>query len=211
MILHIETSGVNCSVALSNEGILLAEQTENAGRFTHSEHLHLFITTVMQQAGITFSELKAIAVSAGAGSYTGLRIGIATAKGLCFALNIPLIAIPTLQIIAAQAPHNPIIIPMIDARRMEVYSAVLNEKYTFIASTQSVILNEESYSEYLAQGKVVFLGDGSDKFAAICKHPNALFISGVFPQAKDMIPFATEKYKLQSFENTAYFEPQYLK
>ena len=171
LLLSIETSGLNCSVALSKDNRILAEKSENAGKFTHSENLHLFIEAVMQQASMPLSALDAIAVSAGAGSYTGLRIGIATAKGLCFALGKPLIAIPTLQILAHQAKAN-CIIPMLDARRMEVYSAV---------------------------------------FAAICKHPNAVFIPDAFPQAKDMIPFAMTKYNAQDFEDIAYFEPTYLK
>ena len=209
-ILHIETSGLNCSVALSKDNRILAEKSENAGKFTHSENLHLFIEAVMQQASLPLTALDAIAVSAGAGSYTGLRIGIATAKGLCFALGKPLIAIPTLQILAHQAKAD-CIIPMLDARRMEVYSAVFNSQYEFVTPTEAKILDEHSYQDELNKGKVTFLGDGSNKFAAICKHPNAVFIPDAFPQSKDMLPFAIAKYNTQDFEDIAYFEPTYLK
>lgn len=164
----------------------------------------------MQQASLPLTALDAIAVSAGAGSYTGLRIGIATAKGLCFALEKPLIAIPTLQILAHQAQAD-CIIAMLDARRMEVYSAVFNSQYEFVTPTEAKILDEHSYQEELNKGKVTFLGDGSNKFAAICKHPNAVFIPNAFPQAKDMLPFAIAKYNAQDFEDIAYFEPTYLK
>ena len=210
-ILHIETSGVNCSVALSEGEVLLNEKAENAGHFTHSENLHLFIEELMATTSLPLSALDAIAVSAGAGSYTGLRIGVATAKGLCFALDKPLIAIPTLQILAHQVKDNNCIIPMIDARRMEVYSAVFDNNYRFISPTEAKILEVDSYKTYLEQGKVVFLGVGSAKFATICTHPNAVFVENAFPQAKDMIPFAVERYKKGAFENIAYFEPQYLK
>ena len=199
IILHIETSGLNCSVALSKDNHILAEKSENAGKFTHSENLHLFIEDVMQQASLPLSAVDAIAVSAGAGSYTGLRIGIATAKGLCFALEKP-----------HQTQGN-CIIPMLDARRMEVYSAVFNSAYQFVSPTEAKILDEHSYQEELNRGKVTFLGDGSTKFATICKHPNAVFIPNAFPEAKDMLPFAIEKYTKQDFEDIAYFEPQYLK
>lgn len=209
-ILYIETSGVNCSVAVSRGEELLAEQSENTGKFTHSEHLHTFIEKVLPQAGVSLGDLDAIAVSGGAGSYTGLRIGVATAKGLCFALGKPLIAIPTLQILASQVQGR-CIIPMIDARRMEVYSAVLNDRYEFVSPSEAKILDADSYSEYLNEGKVIFLGDGAKKFSAICTHPNAVFVENAFPQARDMVRFATERYQRGDFADVAYFEPQYLK
>ena len=140
-----------------------------------------------------------------------MRIGVATAKGLCFALGKPLIGIPTLQILAHQGAEADCIIPMLDARRMEVYSAVFDSEYRFVSPTEAKILDADSYKEYLDKGKVTFLGDGSTKFATICQHPNATFISGAFPEAKDMIPFAIEKYKAADFEDIAYFEPPHLK
>ena len=121
------------------------------------------------------------------------------------------IGIPTLQILAHQVTQADCIIPMLDARRMEVYSAVFDSKYRFVSPTEAKILDVDSYKEYLDKGKVTFLGDGSTKFATICQHPNAIFIAGAFPEAKDMIPFAIEKYKAADFEDIAYFEPTYLK
>ncbi|MFK8302515.1 tRNA (adenosine(37)-N6)-threonylcarbamoyltransferase complex dimerization subunit type 1 TsaB [Capnocytophaga stomatis] len=210
-ILCIETSGINCSVAISEGSSLLAEKAENKGKFTHAESLHVFINEVLNLAKISINELDAIAVSGGPGSYTGLRIGVSTAKGLCFALNKPLIAISTLQILASQITDNQLIIPMLDARRMEVYSAVFDKNFNEIEKTKAKILNENSYTEWLSKGKVVFLGDGVDKFSEICHHPNAFFIKNAYPQAKDMITHAFEKFKNRNFEDIAYFEPNYLK
>ncbi|GET45377.1 tRNA (adenosine(37)-N6)-threonylcarbamoyltransferase complex dimerization subunit type 1 TsaB [Capnocytophaga felis] len=210
-ILCIETSGINCSVAISEENSLLAEKAENKGKFTHAESLHVFINEVLDLANISINELDAIAVSGGPGSYTGLRIGVSTAKGLCFALNKPLIAISTLQILASQITENEFIIPMLDARRMEVYSAVFDKSFNEIEKTEAKILDENSYTEWLSKGKVVFLGDGVDKFSEICRHPNAFFVKNAYPQAKDMIPHAFEKFKNRNFEDIAYFEPNYLK
>ncbi|MDO4782598.1 MAG: tRNA (adenosine(37)-N6)-threonylcarbamoyltransferase complex dimerization subunit type 1 TsaB [Capnocytophaga felis] len=210
-ILCIETSGINCSVAISEENSLLAEKAENKGKFTHAESLHVFINEVLDLATISVNELDAIAVSGGPGSYTGLRIGVSTAKGLCFSLNKPLIAISTLQILASQITDNKFIIPMLDARRMEVYSAVFDKNFNEIERTEAKILDENSYSEWLSKGNVVFLGDGVDKFSEICHHPNAFFVKNACPQAKDMIPHAFEKFKNRNFEDIAYFEPNYLK
>ena len=142
---------------------------------------------------LPLTALDAIAINTNAGSYTGLRIGIVTAKGLCFALGKPLIAIPTLQIFAHQAKAD-CIIPMLDTHHMEVYSVVFNSQYEFVTPTEAKILDEHSYQDELNKGKVTFLGDGSNKFTTICKHPNAVFIPDAFPQAKDMIPFAIAKY-----------------
>ncbi|MDO4228298.1 MAG: tRNA (adenosine(37)-N6)-threonylcarbamoyltransferase complex dimerization subunit type 1 TsaB [Capnocytophaga sp.] len=210
-ILCIETSGVNCSVAIAQNNALLSEKSENKGKFTHAESLHIFIEAVLESVKLTLNSIDAIAISSGPGSYTGLRIGVSAAKGLCFALNKPLIAIPTLQILATQIMDNDIIIPMLDARRMEVYSAVFDRNFNNIQASEAKILDENSYSQWLNQGKVVFLGDGSDKFAKICRHPNAIFRKNAFPQAKDMIRHAFKKFEMQNFENLAYFEPNYLK
>ncbi|GIM48652.1 tRNA (adenosine(37)-N6)-threonylcarbamoyltransferase complex dimerization subunit type 1 TsaB [Capnocytophaga stomatis] len=210
-ILCIETSGINCSVAISEGSSLLAEKAENKGKFTHAESLHVFINEVLNLAKISINELDAIAVSGGPGSYTGLRIGVSTAKGLCFALNKPLIAISTLQILASQITDNQLIIPMLDARRMEVYSAVFDKNFNEIEKTEAKILNENSYTEWLSKGKVIFLGDGAEKFSKICHHPNAFFIKNAYPQARDMVVHAFERFKNKCFEDIAYFEPNYLK
>ncbi|GIM51460.1 tRNA (adenosine(37)-N6)-threonylcarbamoyltransferase complex dimerization subunit type 1 TsaB [Capnocytophaga cynodegmi] len=210
-ILCIETSGLNCSVAISKDSTLIAERTENKGKFTHAESLHVFINEVVSLANISLGEIDAIAVSGGPGSYTGLRIGVSTTKGLCFALNKPLITISTLQILASQITDNEIIIPMIDARRMEVYSAVFDRNFNEIEKTEAKILDKNSYAEWLSKGKVIFLGDGVDKFSEICDNPNAVFVKNAYPQARDMIIHALEKFKNKAFEDIAYFEPNYLK
>lgn len=209
-LLCIETSGVNCSVAIAKNGVLLVEKGENTGQFTHAEKLHVFIEQALQMANIPFEAIAAVAVSSGPGSYTGLRIGVSAAKGLCFAMQKPLIAIPTLQILAKQA-DNLVIIPMLDARRMEVYSAVFDKQHLPQHPTEAVILQADSYQNWLAQGKVVFVGNGAEKFSKICQHPNAIFMPNAFPKAAHMCGLAFEKFKKQAFENVAYFEPDYLK
>ncbi len=211
-ILYIETSGLNCSVAISENDVLLAEKTENKGKFTHAESLHIFIEDVLASVALSPKDMDCIAVSGGPGSYTGLRIGVSTAKGLCFALEKPMVSVSTLQILASQVKNDKkIIIPMLDARRMEVYSAVFDANFNEIEPTQAKILDENSYSDWLSQGEVIFLGDGVEKFANICHNSNAFFIKNAFPQAKDMIPHAFKKYKQHLFEDIAYFEPNYLK
>lgn len=210
-ILCLETSGLSCSVAVSNKEELLAEKSLMSGKFTHAESLHVFIGEVLEEAQISPSQIDAISVSAGPGSYTGLRIGISAAKGLCYALDKPLISVPTLQILARQIKEEGYVIPMLDARRMEVYSAVFDPKREQVSPTQANILDELSYRQWLDSQRVFFIGDGSDKFSKICNHPNAVFISGGYPQAKDMIKYSFEKYKQGQFEDIAYFEPVYLK
>lgn len=212
-ILCLETSGKNCSVALFEDMTqisLIEEQTEH---FSHSENLHIFIERILEQTAI--SRIDAVAISAGPGSYTGLRIGTATAKGLCYAWNIPLIAISTLRILAEKAmacsADFSYCIPMIDARRMEVFTTVYDATMQSIEEERAEILTEASFYNYLEKGKIVFLGDGSDKFQEICNHPNAHFITKQFPSAKDMGALAFIKYKEKNFENLAYFEPFYLK
>lgn len=210
-ILCIETSGLTCSVAIAENGVLLAEKSENKGKFTHAESLHIFIGSVLDQSIMSFDDIDCIAVSGGPGSYTGLRIGVSTAKGLCFALGKPLVSVSTLQILASQVTDSQLIIPMLDARRMEVYSAVFTSDYQEVTPTEAKILDKNSYGEWLSQGKVVFLGDGAEKFSKLCTHTNAVFVPNAFPQARDMVSYAFQKYDQQLFENLAYFEPNYLK
>ena len=207
IILCLETSGKNCSVALFKEGVLIGAKEVVTEQFSHSENLHVFIEEVLKECAIAGKSVSAIAISAGPGSYTGLRIGTATAKGLCYGWGIPLIALPTLRILADIS----YIIPMIDARRMEVFTAVYTKDFSLQAPTVAKILDETSFSSYLAQGKVLFLGDGSGKFAKICQHPNAVFLEAIYPSATQMGSLAAEKYEQQAFEDIAYFEPFYLK
>ena len=215
MLLCIETSGKNCSVALF-EGLQLVSIREvHTEQFSHSENLHVFIEQVLKESNLQPKAIKAIAISAGPGSYTGLRIGVATAKGLCYGWDIPLIALPTLRILAEQVSYEftdiEYIIPMIDARRMEVFTAVYSHDFSPILEERAEILTESTFDTYLNKGKTIFLGDGITKFQAICKHKNAYFWENKFPSAKQMGRLALEKYQAQAFEDIAYFEPFYLK
>ena len=215
MLLCIETSGKNCSVALF-EGVQLVSIREvHTEQFSHSENLHVFIEQVLKESNLQPKAIKAIAISAGPGSYTGLRIGVATAKGLCYGWDIPLIALPTLRILAEQVTYEftdiEYIIPMIDARRMEVFTAVYSHDFSPILGERAEILTESTFDTYLNKGKTIFLGDGITKFQAICKHKNAYFWENKFPSAKQMGRLALEKYQAQAFEDIAYFEPFYLK
>ena len=215
MLLCIETSGKNCSVALF-EGLQLVSSREvHTEQFSHSENLHVFIEQVLKESNLQPKAIKAIAISAGPGSYTGLRIGVATAKGLCYGWDIPLIALPTLRILAEQVTYEftdiEYIIPMIDARRMEVFTSVYSHDFSPILGERAEILTESTFDTYLNKGKTIFLGDGITKFQAICKHKNAYFWESKFPSAKQMGHLALEKYQAQAFEDIAYFEPFYLK
>ena len=215
MLLCIETSGKNCSVALF-EGLQLVSIREvHTEQFSHSENLHVFIEQVLKESNLQPKAIEAIAISAGPGSYTGLRIGVSTAKGLCYGWDIPLIALPTLRILAEQVSYEftdiEYIIPMIDARRMEVFTAVYSHDFSPILGERAEILIESTFDTYLNKGKTIFLGDGITKFQAICKHKNAYFWENKFPSARQMGLLALEKYQAQAFEDIAYFEPFYLK
>lgn len=211
-ILCIETTTTNCSVSISKDGDVLALKELNNANYSHSEKLHLFIEDVLEQAKILKKDLGAIAVSKGPGSYTGLRIGISAAKGLCYALDIPLISIDTLNALALQVKNEKAyVVPMLDARRMEVYTAVFDDQYNLFEKTNAKILNESSFLSYLEKGKVIFIGNANDKFKTVCNHPNAVFIDDALPSAKEMCSEAYLKYKISDFENVAYFEPYYLK
>ncbi|MFT5762536.1 MAG: tRNA threonylcarbamoyladenosine biosynthesis protein TsaB [Polaribacter sp.] len=211
-ILNIETSTKNCSVSISKNGELVAIKELNNGNYSHAEVLHPFINDVLKEAKITIKELNAIAVSKGPGSYTGLRIGVSAAKGLCFSLNIPLISINTLQSLALSISiENGIIVPMLDARRMEVYSAVFDYENNQIREIKAEIINETSFLSYLETSNVYFLGDGAEKCKSLITHSNAIFVDSKFPSAKEMSLLAFDKYKKNDIENVAYFEPFYLK
>ncbi|MBT8259274.1 MAG: tRNA (adenosine(37)-N6)-threonylcarbamoyltransferase complex dimerization subunit type 1 TsaB [Bacteroidia bacterium] len=212
MILQLETATTNCSVSLSSEGETLVFKEDYGSKYSHAERLHVYIDEVVKKAGIKLSELGAVAVSKGPGSYTGLRIGVSAAKGLCYALDIPLIAIPTLQSLASQVQEESgLIIPMIDARRMEVYSAVYNMDCSEIRETKAEILDKNSFSNYLEQGTIHFIGDGVKKASEIINHENARFIHDKLPSANNLSRFSHECFKEKRFEDIAYFEPYYLK
>ena len=213
VILCLETATTNCSVALCKDGNLIALKEDNSKGYSHAEKLHVFIDEILKENNVKIDHLDAIAISKGPGSYTGLRIGVSAAKGLCFAKDIPLISVPTLTALAKQviAKKEEQIIPMLDARRMEVYSAVLDSTYHQIRETRAQILSEASFEEELAKGKVYFIGNGVAKFKEICGHPNAVFIEDRLPSAREMGEIAYDKYKISDIEDVAYFEPFYLK
>lgn len=211
-ILNIETATKNCSVSISKEGKTIALKELNDGNYSHAEKLHELISQVVLEAKISLSDLNAIAVSKGPGSYTGLRIGVSAAKGLSFALDIPLISTNTLQSLALSVSIDKgYKIPLLDARRMEVYSQVFNEKTEKIREVYAEIIDIDSFSEFLNAEKVYFFGDGAQKCEGIITHENAVFIDGKFPSAKEMSAISYEKYLKNEFEDVAYFEPFYLK
>lgn len=212
IILNIETATKNCSVSLAKNGEVLALKELNNGNYSHAELLHQFINDCIAEAGVLKSEINAVAVSKGPGSYTGLRIGVSAAKGLCFALDIPLIAINTLEALSyATKIEKGCIVPMIDARRMEVYTAIFDEHHQEIAQTTAKIVNEDSFLNYLSEHKVYFLGDGAMKCKEIITHNNAIFIDDKFPSASEMTRLSFKKFEQKQFEDVAYFEPFYLK
>ena len=212
IILNIETTTKNCSVSIAEKGEILAIKELNNGNYSHAEVLHPFILDVLKEANLTSDKIDAVAVSKGPGSYTGLRIGVSAAKGLCFALDKPLISIDTLTSLSFSITiEEGIIVPMLDARRLEVYASVFNEKHQKIREIKAEIIDENSFCEYLERSKVYFLGDGSQKCKEIITHKNAIFIDAKFPSAQEMAKLSYEKYKRSDIENVAYFEPFYLK
>jgi tRNA threonylcarbamoyladenosine biosynthesis protein TsaB len=210
MILHLETATKVCSVALSSNGKLLQLSEIDNDAFAHGEQLTVLIEKVIEQESITMQELTAVSVASGPGSYTGLRIGVATAKGLCYALNIPLIAVDALSSLAEMARlkfPGSVLCPMIDARRMEVFSAHFSPDGNFLKPISADVLDENSYSEY---EPFVYFGDGAEKMKEIWKERNIQF-ADVKCSAEGQVRLATEKYNQQQFEDVAYFEPFYLK
>lgn len=213
LILNLETATTNCSVSLAKDGTLLAIKESDTPSYSHSEQLHVFIQEVLKKSSLTLSDLDAIAVSKGPGSFTGLRIGVSAAKGLCFALNIPLISVPTLESMARQMLDTKVdfIIPVLDARRMEVYSAVFDNSLTEIRETKAEIVDEHSFQKYITKGKVLIAGSGAEK----CKVPLAsldiMFDTTIVPSAREMCQLSFNKFNHKDFEDVAYFEPYYLK
>jgi tRNA threonylcarbamoyladenosine biosynthesis protein TsaB len=218
LILCIETATTVCSVALANDESIIAFK-ETRIKNSHAEVVTVFIQELLSENGIEFSDLGAVAVSKGPGSYTGLRIGVSTAKGLCYALNLPLIAIPTLEVLTAgiikdyKTADDQFVLfcPMIDARRMEVYSALYNSDLEQVREIKAEIIEKESFAEYLKKGSVVFLGDGSLKCKGIINHLNAIYSGHLYPSATHMVLLASKSFQKLQYEDVAYFEPFYLK
>lgn len=214
-ILSLDTSTTVCSVAIYEEQALLGSVEYHLTQ-SHARLLPGLAEELASNCGVSLKSVQAIAISQGPGSYTGLRIGTSTAKGLCYALDIPLIAIDTLRAMAAGLNHifegrDSLLCPMIDARRMEVYCTLLDTKLNVLEPTQPKIIDEQSFQQYLDNHKVYFFGNGSDKCKTVIQSENAAFIAGIYPSAKAVGLLAYPKFLQQDFADLAYFEPQYLK
>ena len=210
-IILIETSTALCSAALAEDGVITSYR-ESAAPKAHASLTAVFIQEMLAERRLTLADCDAVCVSMGPGSYTGLRVGVSTAKGLCFGSGKPLMAVGTLDTLVAQAETNgyKYIIPMIDARRMEVYTAVFTPDGQQITETAPAIIDENSFTRQLEDGAVLFIGDGAGKCADVIRHPNAHFCQ-CHPKASAMLSPALKAYKEKRFEDVAYFEPFYLK
>ena len=210
-ILNIETATKNCSVALAKEGkTILCKEIAEEG-YSHAERLHVFIEEIINEVGIDLKDLVAIAVSQGPGSYTGLRIGVSAAKGLCYALNIPLIAVDTLQTLASKALiTDGLIVPMIDARRMEVYSAIFSSDLQKKREVLAEVIDENSFVDL--SDKLYFIGDCNEKCKTVLTKENFNFLDEIkYPSANEMSALSFDKYQKSDTVDVAYFEPYYLK
>lgn len=215
-ILNIETSTPVCSVALSAGGEIVFEKVSFEG-LSHAALVGVYVEEVLQVMKGKGLRLDAVAVSSGPGSYTGLRIGVSVAKGLCFGYDIPLIGIRTLDILAAAAirqqsnASDRLYCAMLDARRMEVYAALYDSSLHTVRETAADIVTADTYASYLSSGKVCFFGNGAAKCQSVISSPQAVFLEDIHPLATHMVPLADAAYEAGRFEDTAYFEPFYLK
>lgn len=212
LLLNIETATRNCSVALSLDGEITSIAEIAGEGYLHAEKLHVFIEDVIRNAGYSLKDINAVAVSMGPGSYTGLRIGVSAAKGLCYALGIPLIAVDTLEVMARRISVAPgeLIIPMIDARRMEVYNGVYDSNYTRLREVKAEIITMDSFREY--EGKLHLIGDGAAKCREVLNSDKFIYHEiELFPSAAQMCRMSFDKYKISDTVDVAYFEPFYLK
>jgi len=214
LILNIETSTVNCSVSLSSGGETLVIKEQADQGYSHGEMLHVFIEEVINKSGFSKHQLDAIAVSKGPGSYTGLRIGVSAAKGLCYALDKPLISIPTLEALAHQVRvEKGAIISLLDARRLEVYSAIFSHDHQLIRKVKAEVLTPDLYRDYIPEhGQLHIVGNAIDKTKELLDIPEekVRYISGL-PSSREMGSIAEAKYQKSDMEDVAYFEPYYLK
>jgi len=213
IILAIDTTTKNCSVALFEDEDLLQLKEHNSGEYSHAEQLTLFIEEIVRESDITYNEINAIALSKGPGSYTGLRIGTSTAKGLCYSLDIPLIAIPTLKAMAlgmSKVQKFDFFCPMIDAKRMEVFAAIYDKNNKEVREVRADIVDKGTYAEYFNKS-ILFFGDGAIKCKEIINNTNAKFIEDIYPSAKDLGALSYQKFVNKDIEDVAYFEPYYLK
>ena len=215
-ILHIETSTTVCSVSVSEDGLSVFSKEDHSGP-SHAVVLGVFVDEALSFVDSRAMVLDAVAVSCGPGSYTGLRIGVSMAKGICYGRNLPLIGIPTLEILCTpvllyqELPDDALLCPMIDARRMEVYAAIYDRSLNPVRPISADIVDENSYLNFLDEHPVYFFGDGALKCREKITHPNTHFIEGIEPLAKMMFPLAEKAIANQDFKDVAYFEPFYLK
>lgn len=216
-ILHIETSTKACSVALSENGSLIFHKEDIEGP-NHSVVCGVFVDEALSFANSHAIPVDAVAVSEGPGSYTGLRIGVSLAKGVCYGRDLPLLSVPTLKLLCVpvllgkeELPEDALLIPMIDARRMEVYSAVYSRALQEVRPIGADIVDADTYLPYLEKHPVYFFGDGAMKCKNVIQHTNAHFIEGIIPLAKWMFPLAERSLHLGEKQDVAYFEPFYLK
>lgn len=216
-ILSIDTSTNVCSVAVSQDGTCIFDKVDNSGS-NHAEKLGTFVDEALAFVDSHELTLDAVAVSCGPGSYTGLRIGVSMAKGICYGRNIKLLAVPTLELLAVpillhheSIEEEALLVPMIDARRMEVYSAVYDRSLKAVRAIQADVVDGDTYKEFLDKGPVYFFGDGAEKCMEVINHPNAHLIKNIEPVAKNMFPLAEKRMAEGKFEDVAYFVPFYLK
>lgn len=216
-ILNIETSTNVCSVALSQDGVCLYEDVNMEGP-SHAQVLAGYVKNAVSFADSHAIPIDAIAISKGPGSYTGLRIGVSEAKGVAYGRDAKLLSVPTLKLLTVpillgheELPEDALLCPMIDARRMEVYYALYDRALNEVVQTQALVIDSDSFKEYLDKQPIYFMGNGADKCVETIQHPNAHFIKNIVPRAKNMIPLAEMAMAKEQFEDVAYFEPFYLK
>lgn len=216
-ILNIETSTDVCSVAISDNGQVVFNKEDHSGP-NHAVKLGVYVGEALSFIDAHGIPLEAVAVSCGPGSYTGLRIGVSMAKGICYGRDVKLISIPTLELMAVPvllgehpAEEDALIVPMLDARRMEVYAKVMDRALKEVRPIQADIVDAETYKEYLDRGTVYFFGNGAEKCMEVINHPNARLVKGIEPLAKNMAPLAEKRFVEGKFEDVAYFVPFYLK
>jgi tRNA threonylcarbamoyladenosine biosynthesis protein TsaB len=214
LILSLDTSTPVCSAALHQDGGLIIT-SEIHEKQAHGARLAPLIRNLFDASGRAQNDLDAVAVTSGPGSYTGLRIGTSTAKGLCFALNTPLIACDTLTLLASQVRHialsDTLLCPMLDARRMEVYCAVFDSNLHIISPIESLVVDDKSFSKLLEKNQILFFGDGAAKCRNVLQHPNVRFLDDIVPTAASLGGIAWEKFQRHQFEDLVHFEPMYLK
>ena len=212
LILNLETSTRNCSVALARDGYMLAINEIAGEGYLHAEKLHLFIRKTVQDAVCDISDIDSVAVSMGPGSYTGLRIGVSAAKGICYALGLPLIAVDTLQVLARQivAGKDEFIVPLIDARRMEAYTAIYDHSYSAVRKTLAEIITADTFNSI--PGRLHLVGDGAAKCSGLLDGDRFIYHENIlFPSAAQMCEISEAKNKIGDTVDVAYFEPFYLK